>query len=137
MLNVLGLFFVLGGIACLSDGQFLSCLFGMVLGAVCLLPEIKYYRASASSVWARWETTHASEAQIARMLRAFNDNLTMKKINKKMKTATFVGKDGKSYKTDLRRCTCPDFLERKVPCKHMYKLADELGAIDLEAKFQK
>jgi len=35
------------------------------------------------------------------------------------------------YAVCLWECTCPDFGERQVPCKHMYRLAHELGVFDL------
>lgn len=31
------------------------------------------------------------------------------------------------YDTTLSTCTCPDFRERKLPCKHIYCLALLLG----------
>ena len=33
------------------------------------------------------------------------------------------------YSVSLTECTCPDFQQRKLPCKHMYKLALELGIV--------
>lgn len=33
------------------------------------------------------------------------------------------------YETSLNKCSCPDFKHRKFPCKHMYRLAAELGAL--------
>lgn len=33
------------------------------------------------------------------------------------------------YSVSLTECTCPDFQHRKLPCKHMYKLALELGIV--------
>ena len=37
---------------------------------------------------------------------------------------------GRSYRTTLDECTCPDFAMRNMPCKHIYRLAMELGVID-------
>jgi len=34
------------------------------------------------------------------------------------------------YHTTLKNCSCPDFQERHLPCKHMYKLAYLLGIIN-------
>lgn len=36
---------------------------------------------------------------------------------------------GESYSTTLYNCTCPDFLYRKQPCKHMLRLALEVGLL--------
>lgn len=54
-------------------------------------------------------------------------------INRKAKEATFIGHTGEHYITTLRSCTCKDFQERDslmstfTPCKHMFRLATELG----------
>ena len=48
------------------------------------------------------------------------------------KCATFIGGGGDKYATTLIGCTCPDFVEREKPCKHMYWLAHELGVDDGE-----
>jgi len=42
------------------------------------------------------------------------------------RNAEFMGPDGEVYKTTLTKCSCPEFLERKKPCKHIYKLRDEV-----------
>lgn len=34
------------------------------------------------------------------------------------------------YQTTLKECTCTDFLMRRLPCKHIYFLARELGYLD-------
>lgn len=36
---------------------------------------------------------------------------------------------GKRYHVTLYSCTCPDYTNRKQPCKHMYRLAVETGAL--------
>ena len=40
----------------------------------------------------------------------------------------------KNYFVTLDGCTCVDFQRRLKPCKHMYRLAFELGAFDLDAE---
>lgn len=35
------------------------------------------------------------------------------------------------YDTSLSQCTCYDFQKRQLPCKHMYRLAVELGIIKI------
>lgn len=44
-------------------------------------------------------------------------------------SADIAGESGAVYHVSLSSCTCPDFLSRKRPCKHMYRLALELGAL--------
>lgn len=38
------------------------------------------------------------------------------------------------YEVTLYSCTCVDFNRRKLPCKHMYRLAHELGIFHLDGK---
>ena len=40
----------------------------------------------------------------------------------------------KDYEVSLESCTCPDFQRRQRPCKHMYRLAMELGIFTPDAK---
>lgn len=42
-------------------------------------------------------------------------------------TAVFKGNSG-TYQVTLESCPCGDFRGRHLPCKHMYRLAYELGA---------
>lgn len=45
------------------------------------------------------------------------------------------GASGAVYRTTLNDCTCPDFRHRHQPCKHMYRIALELGLLsDLGAQ---
>lgn len=46
-------------------------------------------------------------------------------------TGHFRGTDS-DYQTTLKSCTCMDFQRRAFPCKHMYRLAHELGIFMLE-----
>jgi len=46
-------------------------------------------------------------------------------------TATFKGSSGRVYETSLYTCTCRDYSIRQLPCKHMYRLAQELGIFAL------
>ena len=45
-------------------------------------------------------------------------------------TATVVGSGAEPYDVTLSGCTCSDFYNRGLPCKHMYRLAQELGLLD-------
>ncbi len=43
--------------------------------------------------------------------------------------ATIRSDSGESYSTTLYSCSCPDFTFRKKPCKHMLRLALEVGLL--------
>lgn len=43
-------------------------------------------------------------------------------------SAVFFGSSPEPYETTQESCTCVDFVRRGQPCKHMYRLAMELGA---------
>lgn len=45
-------------------------------------------------------------------------------------TAYQVKSYDETYKTSLQSCTCADFSYKQTPCKHMLKLALEIGALD-------
>lgn len=47
---------------------------------------------------------------------------------------TFLGNGGTVYETTLKSCSCPDFHERHKPCKHMYRLYNELRNANLKRK---
>ncbi|MBQ3337721.1 MAG: hypothetical protein IJG80_09995 [Selenomonadaceae bacterium] len=70
---------------------------------------------------------HAEYNQLERQKKALN--LEMASVNRESKTGTI-----KDYKVSLDHCTCVDFQRRLKPCKHMYRLAFELGAFDLDAE---
>lgn len=40
--------------------------------------------------------------------------------------ATFKGSGKEPYITTLEECSCRDFFVRRLPCKHIYRLALEL-----------
>ncbi len=44
-------------------------------------------------------------------------------------SAQIKSSSGKIYQTSLYKCTCPDFSTRKIPCKHMIRLAMEVGLL--------
>lgn len=60
--------------------------------------------------------------RIAFMQRIKPENVTILSDS----TAEIIGTDG-VYQVTLNSCTCYDFESRHLPCKHMYKLASELG----------
>ena len=78
---------------------------------------------------ARW--IHQSTDQFNRQLRAFESNSSPQHINYETKSCQIRGSNRTMYNVSLENCTCPDYVERQLPCKHMYQLADELDIFDL------
>lgn len=75
------------------------------------------------------EETHKEFEQIKRIVfshRIKPENVT---INATTQSAKIVGTDG-IYDVTLNSCTCFDFYNRQMPCKHIYRLAYELGYLD-------
>lgn len=73
---------------------------------------------------------HRTQSQAERLDRAVNDDLKIKYINQKRGCGFIIGTTGEKYNVFLDHCSCPDFKKRQKPCKHMYRLALELGIID-------
>ena len=82
--------------------------------------------------WSEWdEAIHEDEAQVSRQGRAMTYPFSFK-VNKGQKTARFSStSDLPYYDTTLKGCDCYDFQGRHLPCKHMYRLAVELGIIEI------
>lgn len=94
--------------------------------------ENTYGRCHILSNWTDWDySIHCDKAQIERQGRAFTYPFTIT-VHKKKKTATCSStSDMPYYTTTLSSCNCHDFQERKLPCKHIYRLAAELGVIEI------
>lgn len=94
--------------------------------------KILYGRCQIINEWPDWDNSiHCDESQINRQGYAITYPFTFN-INKKTKTARFSSTSILPYyDTTLSSCTCADFQERKLPCKHIYRLAKELGIIDI------
>ena len=52
-------------------------------------------------------------------------------------TMQVQGSASDPYVVSLSECSCTDFQIRQAPCKHMYRLAMELGMMDSLPKFDK
>lgn len=66
----------------------------------------------------------------SRKSKALTIDLTPVLLDREKQCAEFLGSSGDIYETDLRRCSCSDFsfnLQGQKPCKHMIRLAMELG----------
>lgn len=49
------------------------------------------------------------------------------KLDDEKCSARIIGSEGYAYKVSLAGCECMDFQRRGLPCKHMLRLAKELG----------
>jgi hypothetical protein len=79
--------------------------------------------------WSHWRDCHKMASQITRQKRAYGCYL--KQIDKTDASDVFIGRDADTYFTTLTDCTCRDFEKNYGPCKHMYRLAKELGLMKL------
>lgn len=52
-------------------------------------------------------------------------------IDRNSCTGDYRGTGKNPYHVSLSSCTCVDFSRRKLPCKHIYRLASECGMFDL------
>lgn len=85
-----------------------------------------------TSIWKMWDKKHDSDDQRKRLTSAKKANMTPVSVDSESGTGIFFGST--NYETSLSECTCIDFKRRKLPCKHMYRLAIELGILDETAK---
>jgi hypothetical protein len=80
--------------------------------------------------WGDWHpSVHKLNHQQARQHRAFTENITVEKVDRQENAAVV-----NNYQTSLDNCTCPDFQERHLPCKHIYLLARELQKFVLSSE---
>lgn len=73
-----------------------------------------------------WDTeTHRKSGQLDRIKRAviYGDNIHIVQYNPLLGIAKIEGSSGNFYLTSGKRCSCPDYRKRLLPCKHIYKLS--------------
>jgi len=83
------------------------------------------------SKWSIWADIHNDPEQVLRQNEAGFLRFTPLKIDVKKQMAHFISMDAQNCITTLADCSCSDFLNRKLPCEHMYALAACLGLISL------
>lgn len=76
----------------------------------------------------KWVGVNGSADQLKRLKSARTAECTPLDLYADEQRAIFSGSHG-VYSTSLEECTCVDFKRRKLPCKHIYRLAIELGLI--------
>lgn len=80
-----------------------------------------------------WDSSiHESDHAAKRIKSAKSAKLTPIKIDPADCCGFFQGSHGR-YEARLDSCPCVDFKRSKLPCKHIYRLAIELGVMDEEA----
>jgi hypothetical protein len=78
-----------------------------------------------------WDPQIHSEAdQVKRRLNGEKIKAEAVTVDFGAQTAAIIGSDPEPYSVSLSGCSCFDFASRGKPCKHMYRLADELGLSD-------
>lgn len=96
------------------------------------------FNYSGGPLFGPWDpSVHAAPGQYARFGRAaarplsvFSKSENSTKVldcNAKAGAIKVQGRLDRVYTVSLDRCTCPDFQERGLPCKHIYALASFLG----------
>lgn len=82
--------------------------------------------------WPEWDSSvHNDDSQISRQGRSMTYPFTFD-VDPATETARFSStSDLPYYDTSLSQCTCHDFQDRHLPCKHIYRLAVELGVIEI------
>lgn len=73
---------------------------------------------------------HDSTDQETRISSAQKAAVTPSSVDTATQAGILPGSGKAPYQTSLTGCSCADFKRRKLPCKHMYRLAMELGIID-------
>lgn len=73
-----------------------------------------------------------AEKRAAKEKKAASAKCTPLHVSAETESGTFRGSSGE-YTTTLSACSCGDFIRYRLPCKHMYRLAHELGVYDLGA----
>ena len=96
----------------------------------CLLPGFAIKRGSTmnNELWKGWDGCHDLPDQQKRLATARTAACTPVSVDHAAASAIFQGKRGR-YTTTLSGCGCEDFRRRSLPCKHIYRLALELGVI--------
>lgn len=83
-------------------------------------------------VWSEiWDSSiHSLPEQVKRRLNGEKIKADAITVNVEEQTAVVVGSDPESYRVSLSECSCFDYASRELPCKHIYRLASELGMLE-------
>ena len=91
-------------------------------------PKMQELSKNYSTMFAGYPTLDAFYQQVSdkRFHRSLVEDIS---FGQKINFECQIVSKGKVYKTSLSSCTCPDFVSRKVPCKHMLFVAYNTGVI--------
>lgn len=78
---------------------------------------------------------HETNEQQERLKKAASSKTSPQYVDVYEESAEFEGSGKKPCRTSLISCTCGDFIHRHLPCKHIYRLAMELGIIDVKFEY--
>ena len=84
--------------------------------------------------WGRWSSDFLNSPMFEKR-RKRSHSVDLLSLDRDKGIATFVSTTSYGqnfYTTSLDMCTCPDFENRQLPCKHIFRLAEELGLIHCE-----
>ena len=82
--------------------------------------------SAPGKAWSAWERhIHSQTEQLKRQIRAAQNDTKPVSVDKAASSAKFIGSSS-IYTASLTECSCTDYRTRKLPCKHMYRLASEL-----------
>ena len=73
------------------------------------------------------ESIHNGAEQTKRFEKSKKSDVKPLSVDKEKQTCLIQGSGKEPYYVTLDTCTCSDFTRRKLPCKHIYRLANELG----------
>lgn len=93
-----------------------------------LYNDAEFFKAAypKKDSWGNWDSKiHSVYNQQKRQNRI--KDVVIEKINNEQQTATING-----CSVTLGSCSCKDFQQRQIPCKHIYRLANELSLFSIK-----
>ena len=101
----------------------------MELGVIELInrPSIPYTADELNAI-REMDNPDTHPEQIKRMESARKIKAEKMELNRAQRSAIFAGSGKTPYITTESECTCRDFILRKLPCKHIYRLRMALDA---------
>jgi hypothetical protein len=82
-----------------------------------------------SELWNKWAQCHGDAEQQKRIVSAKKAACSPITVDFTTGTANFSGSSG-NHTTTLEKCSCIDYNRRRLPCKHMYRLAMEFELLN-------
>jgi len=80
---------------------------------------------------------HKDIEQVKRIEKAKKPDVSPSAVDYNNKCAEFKGSGKEPYYVSLDSCTCGDYMRRRLPCKHIYRLALELSGGDVQRGINK